>query len=91
MENIQRDGLSPERIKYVLLTHAHADHAGAATQWHDWFGCQVVASEEAGHYVQQGDEERISLRAARHAGVYPKDYSFSRVSRRKPAERGRHV
>jgi hydroxyacylglutathione hydrolase len=76
VENMRRDGLSPEQIKYVLLTHAHADHAGAAIQWHDRFGCQVLASQEASNYVQSGDEERISLRAARQAGVYPKDYVF---------------
>src|SRR5579875_995437 len=76
IQNIQRDGLDPGRLKYLLLTHAHADHAGAAFEWSRRFGVAVVASKEAGEYVGTGDEERISLAVAKRGGFYPEDYIF---------------
>ncbi|MDE3178484.1 MAG: MBL fold metallo-hydrolase [Acidobacteriota bacterium] len=77
IRNIQRDSLDPGRLKYLLLTHAHADHAGAAFEWHERFGVAVAASKEAAEYVRTGDEERISLAIAKRGGFYPQDYIFN--------------
>ncbi len=76
IRNIQRDGLDLRRLKNVLLTHAHADHAGAAFEWRKRFGAVVAASKEAAEYVRNGDEEKISLAVAKRGGFYPKDYAF---------------
>lgn len=76
LENMLFDGLDPQQLKYILLTHAHADHAGAAREWLDRFGLEVAASREAAEYVSKGDEERISLRIAKTGGFYPSDYVF---------------
>lgn len=76
LRNIQFDGLDPAKLKYILLTHAHADHAGGAFEWRKRFGVAIAASREAAEYVRQGDEERISLAIAKRGGFYPADYVF---------------
>ena len=74
--NIRADGLDPGRLKYVLLTHAHADHAGGCKYWKDRFGVRVLASPEAAEFVSRGDEAGISLAVAKAGGFYPADYHF---------------
>lgn len=37
-------GLNPADIKYVLLSHAHADHAGGGRYLQDHFGAHVIMS-----------------------------------------------
>ncbi|MCC6862721.1 MAG: MBL fold metallo-hydrolase [Bryobacterales bacterium] len=76
LANIRFDGLDPARLRYLLLTHAHADHAGGARGWYDRFGVEVAASPEAGRYLRDGDEERISLAVAKQGGFYPASYVF---------------
>lgn len=76
LRNMQFDGLDPNRLKYILLTHAHADHAGACFEWRRQFGVEVAASPEAAQYLGQGDEERVSLAVAKRGGFYPPDYVF---------------
>ena len=35
-------GLDPKRIKYVLVSHAHADHIGGAEMLHSRYGARIV-------------------------------------------------
>ncbi len=60
---------------YLLLTHAHADHAGGAAALHE-AGVTVMAGANTAALVASGDEACISLDAARRAGIYPADYRF---------------
>jgi len=76
LRNLEFDGVDPARLRYILLTHAHADHAGACGAWRDRFGVEVAASHEAGQYLRNGDEVRISLAIAKQGGFYPSDYVF---------------
>jgi glyoxylase-like metal-dependent hydrolase (beta-lactamase superfamily II) len=77
VQRIIEDGLDPEKLKYLLLTHAHSDHAGGSAEWRKRFGMTVVASPVAAQYVRDGDEEKISLATAKQGGFYPADYHFS--------------
>lgn len=74
--NIEADGLDLSRLKYILLTHAHADHSGGCKQWKDRFGVRVYGSPESVRFVSAGDEAGISLAAAKAGGFYPEDYRF---------------
>ena len=37
-------GLDPREIKYVVITHSHADHFGGAQYFKDTYGARLVAS-----------------------------------------------
>ncbi len=74
--NIRADGLDPSKLRYVLLTHAHSDHAGGCKVWKDRYGARVFGSPEAAKFVGAGDEDGISLKVAKAGGFYPEDYHF---------------
>src|SRR5688572_20681828 len=69
--NVEADGLDPRRLRQLLLTHAHGDHAGGAAALRERLGLTVLASPTAARYVRDGDERAISLDVARVAGAYP--------------------
>lgn len=73
---IEEDGLDPARVRTLLLTHAHADHAGGAAAMRERLGLTVGASPEVARMVRAGDERAISLAAAKRSGSYPDDYIF---------------
>src|SRR6185295_17478265 len=42
---LKKVGLDPTKIKYVVVTHSHADHFGGAPYLQQHFGAKVIASE----------------------------------------------
>lgn len=44
VNGLRKVGLDPATIKYVLVTHAHYDHAGGARYLQDRFGTRVILS-----------------------------------------------
>lgn len=75
-ENMRRDGLDPEAVTHVLITHKHADHSGGAADWHERVGAEVVATAHTAEALVNGDEELISMGAAKRAGIYDLAYTF---------------
>lgn len=59
-DEIRRDGLDPARIRYVFLTHAHYDHAGACRALQD-MGIKIVASPLAEGVLERGAVEYYGL------------------------------
>ena len=45
VEGLERLGLDPSRIRYVIASHAHRDHVGGARLLQERFGARVVLSE----------------------------------------------
>jgi hydroxyacylglutathione hydrolase len=84
LRQVEQAGFSLDKLKYLLLTHAHADHAGGAAEIAGKTGVEVIASAVAADYLERGDEKAINLDAGKRAGFYPADYRFEacKVTRR---------
>ncbi len=76
LNRLSEAGLAADRIMALILTHAHADHAGGAYGLKSRLGLPVLASELTASIVESADEERLSLPQARKAGTYPEWYRF---------------
>ncbi|MFD0714459.1 MBL fold metallo-hydrolase [Paenibacillus sp. GCM10027626] len=74
--NIAATGIPLERVKRVLLTHIHGDHAAGAYDFYAGYGMEIAVSAEAAPWLEQGDMEKTSLTAAQRAGVYPQDFRY---------------
>ena len=72
----RQDGIDPDRIDHLFLTHAHGDHGGGAAHVRDRTAVTVYAGADTARIVSTGDETAVSLPAARAAGVYPADYVY---------------
>jgi hydroxyacylglutathione hydrolase len=75
IENVKRDGFDPARIRHLILTHGHGDHAGGAARMRTLLGEPAIhASGAIADVLRRGDEKAISLDVAKQAGIYPPDY-----------------
>ena len=75
LANVVADGLDPTSIRWLFLTHAHADHAGGASAWSDRLpNVRVAMSGESAEWLRQADEEATSVGVARIAGIYPPEF-----------------
>lgn len=82
IDNVRQAGV--DRLRYILLTHAHADHAGGGGAIRDALGGELVAAEPDATLVESGDDTQLGLVAARRSGIYPAGYRYrhARVDRR---------
>jgi glyoxylase-like metal-dependent hydrolase (beta-lactamase superfamily II) len=65
-----------KKISWILLTHAHADHSGGASQLKELYKCKIAAPINEAAFIQNGNEHEIGLDLAREAGIYPDDFCF---------------
>ena len=77
--NIEREGLDIGRLRTLLLTHYHMDHAGGAARFRERFGLRVLAPSGAAAALRTGDERAVALDVAKAAGFYAADYRFEPV------------
>ncbi len=78
LANVTTDGLDAADIGWLLITHAHADHAGAGLAWRERIpGLRIGASVEVAGWLEAADEEATSVDRARRAGIYPDDYRLT--------------
>lgn len=54
LDVIARDGLDPARLRGVVLTHWHFDHAGGAHAFRERLGCRVLAPAGERAFVEAG-------------------------------------
>jgi hydroxyacylglutathione hydrolase len=77
LANVRADGFDPGDIRYLLLTHVHADHAGGAAKLHAAVpGLIVACGAEVADFVRRGDEKGISLDMGKKGGYYAPEYRF---------------
>ena len=77
VENIRGHGVDPARVEWLLLTHAHGDHAaGAAPLKQRLPNLKVALSAEAAGWLRSGDEKAINLDKGRATGMYPPGFQF---------------
>jgi hydroxyacylglutathione hydrolase len=74
VDNMRNDGLDPNKISKILVTHYHADHAGALHGWRALTGAKVYASCRSAAAIRDGDAKTVGLEAAKQAGFYPADF-----------------
>ena len=66
LAGIRATGLDVSRIRWLLLTHPHADHAGGAAALREAMcGLRVATASEAAPWVSAADEHLTSLDFAR--------------------------
>ncbi len=78
INNIIEDGYSPKNdIDFILITHAHSDHAGGAKNIRDATGAEIFAPRGEAVFIESGGEDlEYGLRVAKRSGIYPKDYKY---------------
>jgi glyoxylase-like metal-dependent hydrolase (beta-lactamase superfamily II) len=78
IRNIVQDGYSPRKdIDYILVTHAHADHAGGIRTMRRATGAEVVAPQGEAELIENGGHDMdTAMRAAKESGIYPKSYVY---------------
>lgn len=76
LRNIEQDGVPLDRVRMLLLTHGHADHAAGAAGLKEALGLRVCAAQELVESLAVGDGWGISLGPAKAAGLYPADFVF---------------
>jgi len=88
IKNIHSDGFDPKNdIDSILITHAHADHAGGAKHLKEFTGAELIApKDEAGFIETGGYDLEEGLRLTKKDGIYPKDYEFQHTKVDKTVE-----
>jgi glyoxylase-like metal-dependent hydrolase (beta-lactamase superfamily II) len=79
--NARAAGFDPARIRHLLCTHAHGDHAGGAARMRALLpNASLSISRDVADFVRIGDEVGTSIGVAKVAGIYPPDYRLERCA-----------
>lgn len=77
LANVRAAKLDPARIRHLILTHGHGDHAGGAPKLRRLLHEPLVyASAISAPALRNADEKALSLDVAKRAGIYPDDYTL---------------
>lgn len=75
--NFLETGNDPHAVKYLLLTHAHGDHAGGLEGLKKHFpDAKIVTSPGEAYLLEKGSDAELGLALAKEKGAYPKEYSY---------------
>lgn len=77
LQNIKEDGLNPDNISHIFITHYHADHTGALARMKRMLGgIPAVAGIEAAPTIREADADQIGLTWAQSFGFYPPEFEW---------------
>lgn len=71
LHQIKLLGVELGRVRYLLLTHAHFDHAGGAASLAKRLRLHAVSGAESAKRLECADEVTTGLAEARSLGLYP--------------------
>lgn len=75
IRNFEETKTPLESVRYLLLTHAHGDHAGGLCGLKQYFrNAEIVTSRGEAELLEHGTEEELGLTLAKQRGAYPPDY-----------------
>lgn len=77
IRTIEDEGLDPQQVGHLLITHHHTDHARGAKGLRDALGCEVWISDNTGrHLLEEGTDEELGVVYAKEHGMYAQDYVY---------------
>ena len=76
VENIKSDGIELDKVRFLIITHAHSDHAGGAKFFQDSLQTEVLATELEAKLMSGGTDEQLGLDMTRGI-IYPEDYRYN--------------
>ncbi len=80
LENVDAAIGDLTKLRYILLTHCHGDHAGGIHILKRLLSLKVVSSQFEHDMLERGSEYDIGLTQAKFSGSYPPDYVFTNAA-----------
>jgi glyoxylase-like metal-dependent hydrolase (beta-lactamase superfamily II) len=75
LENIRAVGVPLEQVRYLVVTHAHADHACGARFFQEELSVEVLAPAGEAELMAKGGDMELGLEVAR-GPIYPLDFKY---------------
>ncbi len=92
--NVEADGIDPDTVKYLILTHCHGDHASGGAYLRKQYRLKVIAPVDTRGWLREGrtvDEDATNLARAREAGRYPASYRVEPVAVAREVDDGEEI